>query len=150
MKTKVKIIVVLSMITFATSAKQRESNTGKFHFLTLKQALMGNDINSVQLKHFLVSENYFSVPGFSEDYSWDEDSADWPHVSNTTYSYDEVGRITEEIVQDAETDYYLPGNSYEYDKFGNITLEVAYVRGVDEWIAISGDTSSVYQYNTNG
>jgi len=90
-----------------------------------------------------------SVPGFSEDYSWDMDADDWVHVTNTTYSYDEAGRVTEEIVQDAETDYYLSRSSYEYDNFGNITQEIEYLRGIDEWIAISGD-KSIYQYNNNG
>lgn len=148
MKTKFTIIVILSMIAIATSANERGSNAGKLHFLSLKQALMKKDMNKMQLKHYLVTENYFSVPGFSEDYSWDEEANDWVHVTNTTYSYDEAGRVTEEIVQDAETDYYLSRNSYEYDEFGNVTQEIAYLRGVDEWIAISGDKST-YLYNNN-
>jgi hypothetical protein len=67
-------------------------------------------------------------------------------IQNTSYSYDESGRLLEEIVQEAGTDLYVSRISYSYDLHGNVTEEVSYVWGENEWIPASGD-KSVYMIN---
>jgi hypothetical protein len=81
------------------------------------------------------------VPGNSEDYSWDEELNDWQHVSNTTYSYNNAGKLTEEISRDAETNYYLTRNTYS-DNPNYIMEEVSYTWIIDGWIPVAGERSS--------
>jgi hypothetical protein len=79
-----------------------------------------------------------SVPGFSEDYSWDEDLNDWLHVSNTTYSYNNAGKLTEEIVQEPESNNYLTRDTYSYGS-GNTFEEVSYIWNIDKWMPVNGE-----------
>ena len=148
MKTKFTTITmfVLTLAGIAAHAEQKKSEIGKSYFLNAKNVSLVNQKNTSHFKHHSFTENQLSVPGFSEDFSWDTDLNDWLHDSNTTYTYDDAGRLTEEIVQEAGTDMYVSRISYAYDLSGNITEEVSYVRGIDEWTPVSGD-KSVYMIN---
>ena len=148
MKTKFTAITtfVLFALGIAAHAEGTKSEIGRQYFIAAKKGLQGISKTKGEFKHLYVSGNQLSVPGYSEDFSWDEDLNDWHHDSNTTYTYDDAGRLTEEIAQEAETDIYLTRISYAYDIPGNITEEVSYVMGFDEWTPVSGD-KSVYMIN---
>ncbi|HPE75574.1 MAG TPA: T9SS type A sorting domain-containing protein [Draconibacterium sp.] len=143
MRTKFKTITMflLFISVIAANAEQRKSEIGKFYYLHAKKASLANPVNTGQFKYLSFTENQLSVPGYSEDFSWNEDLNEWQHDSNTTYTYDDAGRVTEEIAQEAETDIYISRISYSYDLQGNITEEVSYVMGFDEWTPVSGDRS---------
>lgn len=143
MKTKFTTITmfVLTLAGIAAHAEQKKSEIGKLYFLNAKNVSLANQKSTNQFKHLSFTENQLSVPGFSEDFSWDTDLNDWLHDSNTTYTYDDAGRLTEEIVQEAGTDMYVSRISYAYDLTGNITEEVSYVWGNNEWTPVAGDKS---------
>jgi hypothetical protein len=131
---------VLIILGFTANAEQKKSEIRKLDFLKLKKAAMANGINSSQFKQLFIAENQLSVPGFSEDYSWDEDLNDWLHDSNTTYTYNNAGKLTEEIARMPETDIYLTRSSY--NDLNYISYEVSYVWGVDEWLTVAGERSA--------
>lgn len=151
MKTKFTSLTMLAFLvmSFSLQAQNQVGQNGKKYFQNTGKISLANGIHS---NHFGLPESTtreFSVPGYSEDYAWDPDANAWQHVSNTTYDYDAVGRLTEEIEQEAQTGIYLSRNSYAYDYFGNITEDVNYTRGVDEWIP-AGGSKSEYLLNVNG
>ena len=140
------IFTTITMLVFlclgiAAHGEQKKSETGKKYFMDAKKVLLANSKNQNEFKHLFISGNQLSMPGFSEDYTWDEDLNDWQHVSNTTYSYNNTGKLTEEIVQDAETNYYLTRNTYS-DNPDYIFEEVSYTWITDEWIPVAGEKSS--------
>lgn len=137
---------VMIFLTFALNAESKISINRKPDFSKLKNISVTNNLNPVQFKNLFATENQRSVPGYSEDYSWDVNSKDWLHDTNTTYFYDESGRVTEEIVQEAGTGIYVSRISYAYDFQGNITEEVSYVWQNNEWKPVAGD-KSVYMIN---
>ncbi len=141
MKTKFTTItmLVLVFLTFTFNAESKKSALRKPDFSKLKNASVTNNLNPGQFKNLFVAENQKSVPGFSEDYSWNRNLIDWMHDTNTTYSYDESGRVIEEIVQEAATDMNVSRISYTYDLSGNVTEEVSYVWGNNEWVPVAGD-----------
>ena len=132
---------VLILLAFTFKAESKKSALRKLDFSKLKNASITNNLNPGQFKNLFVAENQLSVPGFSEDYTWDEELNDWQHVSNTTYSYNNAGKLTEEIVQDAETNNYLTRNTYSDDP-NYIMEEVSYTWAIDEWIPVAGEKSS--------
>ncbi len=151
MKTKFTIVTLclLFVLSLSLQAQNQITQNGKKYFQNTGKISLEQGIHS---SHFALPKSVagqISVPGYSEDYSWDPDANDWLHVSNTTYSYDDAGRITEEIEQEAQTDIYLSRNSYSYDYFGNIIEDVNYTRGVEEWIP-AGGSKSEYLLNVNG
>ena len=146
MKTIFTILFLLFVNTISALAWQRNTEKDKFHELHRKISMSTNRNGMSQLKKVIISENFISVPGFSEDFSWDTDLNDWQHDSNTTYNYDESGRVTEEIVQEPGNNLYVSRISYSYDLTGNITEEVSYVWGDNEWTPVSGE-KSVYMIN---
>ncbi|MCA1760224.1 MAG: T9SS type A sorting domain-containing protein [Bacteroidales bacterium] len=150
MKTKFTTIttLVLFILGITANAEQRKSEIDKQYFLHAKKGLLSNPKNTGQFKHLLVAGNQLSVPGNSEDFAWDEELNDWQHVSNTTYSYNNTGKLTEEIAQDAETNYYLTRNTYSYD-LDYILEEVSYTWIIDEWIPVAGERSS-YSISAEG
>ena len=143
MKTKFTVITtfVLFSLGIAANAERTKSEIGKQYFLAAKNGLHSISKTQGEFKNYFVNGNQLSVPGYSEDFSWDEDLNDWQHVSNTTYSYNYVGKLIEEIVQDAETSYYLTRNTYSDDP-NYISEEVSYTWIIDGWIPVSGDRSS--------
>lgn len=143
MKTKFTTITMFILFVFgiAANGERTKSEIGKQYFLKAKKGLHGISKTQGEIKHPFVSGNQLSVPGYSEDFSWDEDLNDWLHVSNTTYTYNNAGKLTEEIVQDAETDFYLTRNTYSDDP-NYILEEVTYNWIVDGWIPVSGERSS--------
>jgi YD repeat-containing protein len=145
MKTKFTFLAILIFIGISANAKQRNLEVGKLHFLHVKKASFVKGSNTSQLKHFNFAENQISVPGYSEDFTWDQQADIWQHTTNTTYTYDEVGRLLEEIVLEAVTDIYLTRNSYSYDNYGNVTEEISYTMGNEEWIVTSGEITT-YTY----
>ncbi|MFA5330190.1 MAG: T9SS type A sorting domain-containing protein [Prolixibacteraceae bacterium] len=100
-------------------------------------------------KNLIASENQFSRPGISKDYSWSDEGNSWIHSTNTTYSYNATGELLEEIAQDANTDDYLTRNSTEYDEHGNLTAEVSYYLNDELW-TISEGNKYLYTYDGNG
>lgn len=146
MKTIFTMLTMLLSATILAHAKQGVSKIERPKSFCLKYASRAKGGNASPFKQLVITQNRLSVPGFSEDFSWDGDLNDWQHVSNTTYSYDNAGRLTEEIAREAETDFYLSRNSYSYDLFGNTTEEVSYIRGFDDWLPVTG-SRSVYTIN---
>ena len=148
MKTKFTTITMfaLILITFTVSAGPIKSQAKKLDFRSLKSGTIANHLNPGQFKHLFVAEKQLSVPQLSEDFSWETNLSDWTHDTNTTHSYDESGRLVEEVAREAETSTYLSRISYSYDFHGNVTEEVSYVRGNNEWIPVSGD-KLVYTIN---
>ncbi len=140
MKTKftTTTMLVLVFLTFTFNAESKKSALRKPDFSKLKNASVTNNLNPGQFKNLFVAENQISVPGFSEDYTWDEELNNWQHVSNTTYSYNNGGELTEEIVRDAETNYYLTRNTFSYGS-GNSYEEVSYNWIIDGWIPVAGE-----------
>lgn len=141
MKTIFTMLTMLLSATFLVHAKQGMSEIEKLKSLSLKNTLAAKGGIDNPFKQLILKQNQLSVPGFSEDFSWDGDLNDWQHVSNTTYSYDGTGRLTEEIAREAGTDFYLSRKTYSYDLFGNTTEEVTYIRGFDDWIPVNGNRS---------
>jgi hypothetical protein len=139
MKTKFTTITMFVLFAFgiASNAERTKSEIGKQYFLAAKNGLRGISKTQGEFKNPFVSENQLSVPCYSEDFSWDEDLNDWLHYSNTTYTYDEVGTLTEEITQEAETDIYLTRDTYSYGS-GKTFEEVSYVWAIDEWMPVNG------------
>jgi len=151
MKTKFTLITIFifAILATATNAKERTFKISKLYFQNTENASLEKGIHENPFNHFTIAEREFSVPGYSEDYSWDIDANSWQHISNTTYTYDFAGNLEEEIVQDSQTDIYLSRNSYTYDEWGNLTEEMYYIRGIDEWVPISGE-KSIYTINVEG
>lgn len=139
MKTKFTTIALmfLSLATLAGSAEQKVSKTGRLFFKNAEKARQELSGNPDRFKHLSIAGDQFSVPQFSEDYVWD--SNHWKHVSNTNYTYDGAGRITEEIVTDQETIGYTVRNFYSYDEFGNTVEENSYTWELDRWVPINGE-----------
>lgn len=131
-------MLVLLCLGIAAHGEQKKSETGKQYFLDAKKGILSNSENTGQFKHLFVTGNQLSVPGKSEDYSWNEELNDWQHVSNTTYTYNNSGKLTEEIARDAETNYYLSRNTYSYGS-GNTFEEVSYIWIIDGWIPVAGE-----------
>jgi hypothetical protein len=149
MKTKFTLIAFLFIVSFSAHANQKLVAAGEKYFQNQNKISLVNGIHSNQFGFAKSLAGAISVPGYSEDYAWDPEANDWQHISNTTYTYDEVGRITEEIEQEAQTDIYLSRNSYSYDFFGNVTEDVSYMRGVEEWVPLNGERSD-YMINQYG
>lgn len=137
---------ILIILGFAANAEQRKSEIKKLDFLRMKKESMANGINSSQFKQLFISNDQFSVPGYSEDFSWDVGLNDWLHDSNTTYTYDGAGKLTEEITKESGSNMNVSRISYSYDFHGNITEEVSYVWINNEWTPVAGD-KSVYMIN---
>lgn len=131
-------MVVLICVGFAAHGVEKSAEPGKMHLLDAKKALMESSENSGHLKTLFFNGNQLSVPRNSEDYSWDEELNDWQHVSNTNYTYNNAGKLIEEISRDAETNYYLTRNTYSYGS-GNTFEEVSYVWIIDGWRPVNGD-----------
>ncbi|WP_372946738.1 T9SS type A sorting domain-containing protein [Mariniphaga sp.] len=143
MKTKFTTITMFALICLGIAAHGVEKNAepGKIHLSDAKKALMERSENSGHLKTLFFTGNQLSVPRNSEDYSWDEDLNDWKHVSNTSYTYNNAGKLTEEIVRDAETNYYLTRDTYS-DNPDYIFEEVSYTWIMDGWISVTGERAS--------
>jgi hypothetical protein len=153
MKTNFTTIttLVFFILGITVSANQSKSEIGKRYFLAAKNGLYSISKTQGDLKHPLVSGNQLSVPGYSEDFSWDEDLNDWLHYSNTTYTYDEVGGLTEEIAQEAETDIYLTRDTYSYGS-GKTFEEVSYIWTLDEWNPVNGEKriNTIFEFELTG
>ena len=132
-------MMVLVLLTFAFKAESKKSAIRKPDFSKLKNATVTNNLNPGQFKNLFVTANQISVPGYSEDYSWNRNLTDWMHDSNTTYTYDNAGRLLEEIAQESVTGIYFSRNTCSYDIHGNITEEVSYTWGNNEWVPVAGD-----------
>ena len=143
MKTIFTTITMFGLLCLGIAAQgeQKKSETGKQYFLDAKKGLLSNSKNTGQFNHHFVTGNQLSVPGYSEDYSWNEELNDWQHASNTSYSYNNTGKLTEEITRVAETNYNLTRNTYSCD-LGYILEEVSYTWIVDKWIPVAGERSS--------
>ena len=78
MKTKFTTITmfVLFILGSAANAEQTKSEIGKSYFLDAKKALLSNPKNTDKFKHLSFTENQLSVPGFSKDYTWNEELND--------------------------------------------------------------------------
>lgn len=143
MKTKFTTITMVVLIFVGVNARgeQKKSESVKRFLSEVRKvtSAKGKYLNPV--KYLSFTENYLSVPGYSEDYSWDEDLNDWQHVSNTTYTYNNAGKLTEEIAQDSETNYYLTRITYSDDP-NYIFEEVAYTWIIDGWISVNGERAS--------
>ena len=146
MKTIFTILFLLFVNAISVFASQRNAEKGKLYELYQKISLSTNRNSMSQLKKIIISENLISVPGLSEDFSWVTDSYDWQHDSNTTYNYDESGRVTEEIVHEPGNNLNVSRITYSYDLHGNITEEISYVWVNNEWTPVSGE-KSVYMIN---
>jgi hypothetical protein len=135
----------------ATRGEQKKSESGKQYFLETKKELLSNTTNTGQFKLLLAAGNQLSVPGKSKDYTWDEELNDWQHVSNTTYSYNNAGKLTEEIARDAETNYYLTRNTYSNGS-GNTFEEVSYIWIIDGWYPVYGDKRvyTIFEFELTG
>lgn len=142
---------VLFAFGIAANAERTKSEIGKQYFLAAKNGLHSISKTRGEFKQLFVSGNQLSVPGYSEDFSWDEDLNDWLHYSNTTYTYDEVGRLTEEIAQEAETDFYLTRDTYSYGS-GNTFEEVSYIWTFDEWNPVNGEKriNTIFEFELTG
>lgn len=141
MKTTFTFFSIIFVFAISAHAKQLISENGKQQLFKSRNASLSIGNKSSEFKHLLNTENQLSVPGNSEDYSWDGDLNDWQHVSNTTYTYNNAGKLTEEISRDAETNYYLSRNTYS-DNPNYILEEVSYTWIIDGWIPLSGERSS--------
>lgn len=126
----------------AFDAKKRAS------VLSTKSSL-GRSYSEISMPSLSANDNQYSVPGYTEEYAWDPDQNEWYHISNTTSTYDFNGLLLEEIVQEAETDYYLERTSYSYDEFGKLAEQISYVWGIDDWVPVSGE-KTFNTYNVNG
>lgn len=146
MKTIFTILFLLFVNAISVFAWQRNTEKGKLHELHQEISMSTNRNSMSPLKKIIISENFVSVPGLSEDFSWDVDLNDWQHDSNTTYNYDESGRVTEEIVQEPRNNLNVSRTTYSSDLTGNITEEISYVWGNNEWTPVSGD-KSIYMIN---
>ena len=151
MKTRRTILVVVFLLLagFTINASQRNTEISRLHFLQLKNASLVKGVSSAQLKRLGFSNDQFSVPGNSGDYTWDPESNSWMLTSITTYTYNETGKLLEEVVQDAETYLYLTRESQKYDHKGNITEEISYIMGDTEWMILSGEKTQ-YSYDDHG
>ena len=153
MKTKFTTITmfVLMFLGIAAHGEQKKSETGKIYFRNTKNALQTNSKNTGQFKHLLVAENQLSVPGISEDYSWSEELNDWKHVSNSTYTYDNSGRLVDEVLQEPETGMIISRIGYAYDLSGNntITEELVYDADINQYHMINGEWID-YSINSQG
>ena len=138
-------VVVFLCIGIVAMGEQRNSEAGRLNLKDAKKALQANSNGTGQFQLFRMSGNPLSVPQFSEDYTWDEESNSWQQISNTTYTYDGAGRISEEIATEAETDVYLTRNFYSYDEYGNTTEENSYVWNSDRWVPVNGERL-IYSY----
>lgn len=132
-------MMVLVLLTFAFKAESKKSALRKPDFSKLKNASVTNNLNPGQFKNLFVAENQISVPGFSEDYTWNRNLNDWMHDSNTTYTYDNAGRLIEEVEQESGTGTYFSRNTLAYDLHGNTTEDISYVMNNDEWVPVAGD-----------
>lgn len=153
MKTKFTTITMLVLFAFgiAANAERTKSEIGKQYFLAPKNGLHSISKIRGEFKQLFVNGNQLSVPGYSEDFSWDEDLNDWLHYSNTTYTYDEVGTLTEEIAQEAETDIYLTRDTYSYGS-GKTFEEVSYIWTFDEWNPVTGEKriNTIFEFELTG
>lgn len=132
-------MLVLVLLTFAFKAESKKSAIRKPDYSKLKNASITNNVNPGQFKNLFVAANQISVPGFSEDYSWNRNLNDWMHDSNTTYTYDNAGRLLEEVTQESGTGIYFSRNTLAYDLHGNTTEDISYVMNNDEWVPVAGD-----------
>ena len=69
-------MMVLVLLTFAFKAESKKSALRKPDFSKLKNASVTNNLNPGQFKNLFVAENQISVPGFSEDYTWNRNLND--------------------------------------------------------------------------
>ena len=132
---------VLMFLGIAAHGEQKKSETGKIYFRNAKKALQANPKKTGQFKHLLVAGNQLSVPGKSEDYAWAGELNDWLHVSNTTYTYNNAGKLIEEIVKEAATNNYFAKNTFSYDS-DYILEEISYVWELGEWVPAAGERSA--------
>lgn len=151
MKTKFTSVAVfiLFIVSSVVHANHKSVKPGEEYILKAKEISLASGIYLNHFKFPKFAAGTYSVPGYSENYSWNTNLNDWQHISNTTYTYDQVGRIIEEIEKEAQTDIYLSRNSYAYDYFGNVTKDVAYIMGIEGWMPVKGQKSE-YLYNMNG
>ena len=143
MKTKFTTITmfVLIILGIAANAEQKKSEIDNLYFRNAKKVLQANPKNTGQFKHLLVAANQLSVPGNSEDYAWDEELNDWLHDSNTTYAYNNAGKLIEEIARQAATNNYFTKNTFSYDS-DYILEEVSYVWELNGWVPVAGERSA--------
>lgn len=85
-------------------------------------------------------------PGKSSEYSWWND--DWFHASDNLYTYDEMGRLVEQIMTDPILGMYFTRIVFGYDDHGNMTEYLNYI-WEDEWVLSYGN-STQYVYSPEG
>lgn len=151
MKTKFTFIAFLTLLILSPSvhANQTFVDIWKRYFVKANEISVVNGIRSFYFEFPKYAAGANSVPGYSENYSWNTNINDWKHISNSTFTCDEAGRITEENVQDVQTNIYYNQYSYAYDYYGNVTEDVSYTRVIDEWELLIGKKSE-YLYSVNG
>ena len=140
MKTGFTFLTIIFVFAISAHANhQLVSKSGKEQ--PLRKVLQAMGGNTSHFKHLIITENQLSVPRNSEDYSWDEDLNDWQHVSNTTYTYDNAGRLTDELLKEPGTEMNISRISYAYDLSGNITVteEFEYNMEINQWFPVSGE-----------
>ncbi len=142
-------LVILIAIGNAVIAKQQNYKINKLQFLKANRIVPEQNVHNNFSELLKLTETEISLPGYSEDYSWDMQFRLWHHVTNTTYKYNESGKLIEEIVQDAVNDIYLLRTSYSYDNFGNLTEEVSHIMRTGEWTLVSGK-KSLYSISGDG
>lgn len=151
MKTKFSFIAFLTLLIVSLSVHANQSfiDIWKRYFLKANEISVVNGIRSSYFEPPKFAAGPNSVPRYSENYSWNSDIYDWQHTSNSTYSFDEDGRITEESYKFTQHDLYQMRFTYAYDYFGNVTEDVSYTKVNDKWELLTGKKSE-YLYNVNG
>lgn len=135
-----KLILLSFIIGLSFSSLQLEAQLSKkAQYQTLYQKKMEKIEKQYKAMDPKSQMNITSVqgnPASSEDYYWMDE--DWLHATNTTFTYNEMGYMTEHLTTDATTGEGLYKYSFEFDSHQN-QVKFIYSEWVeDAWIIFFG------------
>ncbi len=148
MKNLISILSILLIVLIGFTAiaqkpeqmvfKERLSDRKSHHF---------NEWKSKSHKDAKQTKGLISKPGNSENYYWFE--TEWEHSSNTEYSYNTKGFLTERLQTNATSGENQNKNTWAYDSHDNQTENIGYNWNDIDW-EIYGGHKNLYTYDANG
>ena len=145
MKSLFPLIAIILYVSFSSPTLAQESKKSTFTEKLFFKKLQRSDKN--ELKNLIESKStksLISKPGNSEDYIWF--SNPWNHISNTAYSYNINGFLTEELKTDSVSGDNLTKITAAIDDHNNPTEYMFYEWNETEWELTFG-LKTMYIYN---
>jgi hypothetical protein len=146
MKTLVHLFLAIVLLVPCWESASASDNRTLFQTPLQKKRLELKSELSNHAKSAMFLNNTPGNPGKSSEYSWWNE--EWFHAADNQYTYDEMGRLIEQIMQDPIMGMDLTMISYGYDDYDNMTEYLVYY-WEEEWVLNYGN-STQFVYSPEG